>query len=166
MRRFTIFALQVALVCSTTTMAQAGEREDYLICITDELGRGTDLAEIGDLCLNEVRPLEGRKKPQSDAEQYPYEETLRRVLVDQGSLFDPDSARFKDLVYSKRFSAWCGQINAKNRLGGYVGWEYFALRDRYRGLGKRPDYIDLDIGAKPLIERKCLSYQAWDRTKW
>ena len=45
-----------------------------------------------------------------------------------------DSAQYKDLVPSRRYKAWCGQINSRNRLGGYVGWGYFAVRDRFRDL--------------------------------
>lgn len=145
--------------------AAAGEREDYLLCVTDELGRGTDLSEIGDRCLEEIRP-QGGGRAEKTAEEYPYEHTLREVLIAHGSLIDPVSAQFKDLVFSSRHNAWCGQVNSKNRLGGYVGWEYFAARDRYRGSGKRSDYIDFQIGEKVLVEKICKSYGAWSRENW
>lgn len=160
------FGLVIVLASSIATVADADEREEYLLCVTDELDRGTDLSEIGNFCLKHVRPAEDQRRLEKDEEQYPYKEALRRVFVIEGSLFDPGSAQFKDVVYNSRFRAWCGQINSKNRYGGYVGWEYFALRDRYRGVGKRKDDIDIDIGVKELIERKCKIYQAWDRNNW
>ena len=154
------------LGCMTVSAAMAGEREDYLFCVTDELGRGTEISEIGDLCLNQVRPPEEHQRAEEKAEDYPYEATLRMILSDEGSLFDPGSAQFKDLVYSRAYNAWCGQLNAKNRLGGYVGWKYFALRDRYNGYGKKRDYTDLQIGERELVEGTCKKYQAWVRENW
>jgi len=155
----------LALACLLASMAWAGEREDYLLCVTDELGRGADLSEIGDRCLDEVRPSETRQRAQS-AEEYPYEGDLREVLVAEGSLIDPQSAQFKDLVSSRTYKAWCGQVNSKNRLGGYVGWQYFAVRDRYRGSGKRREYISFKIGDKASVEKDCKSYGAWARENW
>ena len=154
------------LVCLVASTVLAGEREDYLLCITDELGRGTDLSKIGDLCLDGIRPPEERQRPEEEAEEYPYEQTLRAALVTEGSLLDPESAQFKDLVHSRSYNAWCGQVNAKNRLGGYAGWKYFAFRDRYRGSGKRKDHIDFQIGDMALVEKACKNYQAWRREYW
>lgn len=165
MRKMKVLWVVLALGCMTVSAAMAGEREDYLLCVTDELGRGTDLTAIGDLCLGQVRPSE-QQQAYEDAEDYPYEKTLRGILSDEGSLFDPESALFKDLVYSGTYNAWCGQLNAKNRMGGYVGWKYFALRDRYNGYGKRRDYADFEIGEKEVVERSCKNYQAWIREYW
>jgi hypothetical protein len=93
-------------------------------------------------------------------------ESLRDALSAEGSLFDPVSAQFKDLVKSRSQNAWCGQINAKNRYGGYVGWKYFAIKDRYRGVGNRREYIDLTMGDKGAVEPACKRYRAWDRRYW
>jgi len=41
-----------------------------------------------------------------------------------GQLNDPDSARFKEVVYGPSEKRACLPWNAKNRLGGYGGWEY------------------------------------------
>jgi hypothetical protein len=44
-------------------------------------------------------------------------------------LFDPDSAQFHDLRRAKRIGGReviCGEVNAKNKLGGYVGRQPFA----------------------------------------
>jgi outer membrane murein-binding lipoprotein Lpp len=47
-------------------------------------------------------------------------------------LKDPDSAQFRDvaIVKSKAYTAVCGEINAKNGFGGYVGFQpFYALSD-------------------------------------
>lgn len=160
-----VVLLLAMLIMFTARLAAAGEREDYLLCVTEALGDGVDLADIGEQCLERIRPAEQRQ-PQHSAEEYPYEESLREVLIAEGSLFDPASAQFKDLVSSKRFKAWCGQMNAKNRMGGYVGWAYFAVRDRFRGSGKRREYIDFVTGDRSAVEPACKSYGAWVRENW
>lgn len=46
-------------------------------------------------------------------------------------LHDPDSARFKfGQPFSKQAgeTVVCGEVNAKNRLGGYTGFTRFAVR--------------------------------------
>lgn len=156
----------VTLACVVAPAVRADERGDYLRCVTDELSRGTDVSDIGNVCLGRVRPTEDAGRVDQQADEYPYEERLRDDLRTEGSLFDPESAQFKDLVHSSIFDAWCGQVNAKNRLGGYAGWNYFALRDRYRGHGTRREYIDFQIGAKAVIERTCKNYRAWVRANW
>jgi len=155
-----------ALACLIASAVQADERDVYLRCVTDDLSRGTDVSDIGNVCLGQIGPTEDGGREDQQSEEYPYEERLRDDLVTQGSLFDPESAQFKDLVHSRNIDAWCGQVNAKNRLGGYVGWQYFALRDRYRGHGKRSEFIDFQIGEKAAIEKTCKAYRAWVRTNW
>lgn len=46
-------------------------------------------------------------------------------------LKDPESARFKDVVFRslKNGFAVCGQVNAKNSFGGYVGFRAFYVSD-------------------------------------
>lgn len=42
------------------------------------------------------------------------------------SLKDPDSAKFRDLRTSR--DLWvCGEVNAKNSMGGYVGFQRFIV---------------------------------------
>lgn len=38
-------------------------------------------------------------------------------------LFDPSAAQFRDVIVTD--GAVCGQVNGKNRLGGYVGFKPF-----------------------------------------
>lgn len=49
--------------------------------------------------------------------------TLKESLVDS-ALVDPFSVELRD-VYTNKFGYYCGELNAKNRMGGYVGWTYF-----------------------------------------
>lgn len=77
------------------------------------------------------------------------------------SLFDPDSAQIKverpvNGYYSSLgdgYHGWfaCGQMNAKNRFGGYVGyrtfWVYFDPRDPTRVLGGDVDAADSSYAA-------------------
>lgn len=47
-------------------------------------------------------------------------------------LIDPESARFEDVVVTRASGggrAVCGWVNAKNRMGGYVGQEVFLVED-------------------------------------
>jgi len=162
-RRRVAAILPATLIYALVQSVSAGEREDYLVCVTQEVGAGTDLAEIGTACLEKVRP-DANDEPEQD--EYPYEKALRAALDAEGSFFDPESARFKDLVFNRRFNAWCGRINAKNRLGGYVGWEYFALQNRYRGYGNERDHVELTLGPAPRVEPECKRYQAWVRENW
>lgn len=56
----------------------------------------------------------------------------------EGVLSDPSSVQYKDV---KEFSdaVVCGEINAKNKLGGYVGYSKFIYN------GRRKSQIDLNI---------------------
>ncbi|MCH8622542.1 hypothetical protein [Undibacterium sp. TS12] len=43
------------------------------------------------------------------------------------ALKDPDSAVFRDVKYFRKTKGVCGLVNAKNSLGGYVGFNDFML---------------------------------------
>lgn len=53
----------------------------------------------------------------------PVDTVKQRVLA---VLNDPDSAKFGEVVYSKKTDAGCGAVNAKNRMGGYIGFTRFV----------------------------------------
>lgn len=42
-------------------------------------------------------------------------------------LADPDSARFSEVEYFKATGGGCGLVNAKNAMGGYVGFTPFVV---------------------------------------
>lgn len=49
-------------------------------------------------------------------------------------LNDPDSAKFGKSFKSKRGDDfWCGQVNAKNRMGGYIGMTRYVAEARFEG---------------------------------
>lgn len=56
---------------------------------------------------------------------------LRKPVLER--LSDPDSAKFRNEWLATGWSAWraessilCGEVNAKNRMGGYVGYVKFS----------------------------------------
>ena len=54
---------------------------------------------------------------------------VAKALVAE-QLTDPDSAQFRDIeVIDKGDGKFvvCGKVNAKNRMGGYVGYEVFVV---------------------------------------
>jgi hypothetical protein len=44
----------------------------------------------------------------------------------RAQLSDPDSAQFRNIRKGNDSLSWCGEVNAKNRLGGFVGFTRFA----------------------------------------
>lgn len=42
---------------------------------------------------------------------------------------DPDSVRIRNVVHDRSGYKWCGEVNAQNRMGGYVGWQRFIALD-------------------------------------
>jgi hypothetical protein len=65
-------------------------------------------------------------------------------------LYDPDSAEFRNLYFSKfsGFAVLCGKVNARNRLGGYTGFQpfYSFPNARLRELthtGTDPNFVDM-----------------------
>ena len=59
----------------------------------------------------QVRPVEIAKKLVSDL------------------LIDKESARFGEVVYNRNSSSVCGYVNAKNKMGGYVGEKQFMVSE-------------------------------------
>ncbi|QHE86506.1 hypothetical protein [Hydrogenophaga sp. BPS33] len=59
-------------------------------------------------------------------------------------LNDPESAQFRSVEQSRRRAlAWCGEVNAKNRMGGLAGFTRYVL--------VMPD-ADLKIKVKTEVE--------------
>ena len=57
------------------------------------------------------------------------EEALRNRVAT--TLNDPQSAQFRNIKLSADQKFLCGEINAKNRMGGYVGFRPFAVSDDF-----------------------------------
>lgn len=67
-------------------------------------------------------------------------EDQQRLLT--AEFVDPDSALFRDVRQSERHDfVICGEVNAKNRYGGYVGYKKFWLV-----------VDDLEVGIEPNLE--------------
>ena len=62
-------------------------------------------------------------KPAKTDKSDPFKE-LRAVVAAQ--MRDPESATFQNLSVKIADFAYCGEVNAKNLLGGYVGYQRFT----------------------------------------
>jgi len=45
----------------------------------------------------------------------------------KSSMFDPDSAQFRNMRISLNGQSLCGEVNGKNKMGGYVGFKRFVV---------------------------------------
>lgn len=43
-------------------------------------------------------------------------------------LTDPASAQFRNVERNAKTGLWCGEVNSKNKLGGYVGFSKFVVK--------------------------------------
>ncbi|BAX62882.1 hypothetical protein BSFP_057500 [Burkholderia stabilis] len=56
------------------------------------------------------------------------EDHLREIVTQHSDLIDPGSAIFRHVTHrAYLWETWCGEINAKNKVGGYTGWERFMI---------------------------------------
>jgi hypothetical protein len=56
------------------------------------------------------------------------EDYLRDMVIKHSDLVDPSSAMFRNVTFGGiGINTWCGEINVKNRMGGYTGWKLFDL---------------------------------------
>ena len=86
--------------------------------------------------------------------------TAKQVITD--NLKDPDSAKFKNITVYRitnqatgktEISAICGEVNAKNSYGGYVGFKKFATVM----LADKPKVAveDGQLGLYPMLKAFC-----------
>lgn len=67
------------------------------------------------------------------AAQAKIEDQDRSIKQDQltqtikNAMYDPESARFRNVRLNLVGDALCGEINAKNKMGGYVGFKRFVV---------------------------------------
>lgn len=56
------------------------------------------------------------------------DDLLRETFTKHSDLIDPSSAIFRNVTHHAGFwEVWCGEVNSKNRMGGYVGWKKFDV---------------------------------------
>lgn len=72
-------------------------------------------------------------------------------------LTDPESAQFRSVTASQRGDKWivCGEVNAKNQFGGYVGFKRFYVSDGQPG-------VDNDEYFPILFKALCAGWSAGD----
>jgi len=66
--------------------------------------------------------LLSRPTPSEPAKPDPFQEVMAAVAA---KMVDPGSATFQALSVKVADFAYCGEVNAKNRMGGYVGYQKF-----------------------------------------
>ncbi|MGH1450468.1 MAG: hypothetical protein ACRBBM_13770 [Pseudomonadaceae bacterium] len=79
-----------------------------------------------------TKPVKPRSPAEEKAQQEKWfgaETIVAAKRAVQGALKDPSSAQFKDVRanYTEEFGVVaCGRVNAKNELGGYIGFKRFV----------------------------------------
>ena len=63
----------------------------------------------------------------------------------KANLFDPGSAQFQNIRLNPDGTALCGQVNAKNRMGGYVGFRQFLVTQEKGVEMPNADDPDIDV---------------------
>lgn len=63
-------------------------------------------------------------------------------------LIDPTSALFRDIVLGDFYA--CGYVNAKNRMGGYIGWQRFTLY-RWSPFNPTPQFPATEFESNPPV---------------
>lgn len=67
-----------------------------------------------------------RPAPPEAAKPDPFQELKAAVAA---KMVDPGSATFQALSVKIADFSYCGEVNAKNRMGGYVGYQkFFAMK--------------------------------------
>ena len=74
-------------------------------------------------------------------------------------LIDPDSAKFEGVTFNRGKSVGCGFVNARNRMGGYIGRTHFVLfPDGDLRFGPNEDASTGDTSAKLLAAQQQSNY--------
>jgi hypothetical protein len=58
------------------------------------------------------------------------EQRIKKIIKEETEILDPDSVLLRDIKAKKTsedLETFCGEINSKNRFGGYTGWSRFSL---------------------------------------
>lgn len=70
--------------------------------------------------------------------------------VIESGLYDPDSAQFRNMGIGEHFV--CGEVNAKNRFGAFVGFKAFAVYPSGRVI------LDGDDGPEGFTQRISIAF--------
>ncbi len=78
--------------------------------------------------------------------------------MEHGNLIDPTSAVFRNVTHNGPRTVWCGEVKAKNRFGGYVGWAKFDLI-----VGKHVTHVEVLRHQDPI--RFADEWDEWQRAE-
>jgi len=75
---------------------------------------------------------------------------LRQLLIDFSDLRDPFTVQFRRTQSSSsgQLTVFCGQLNAKNANGAYIGWSDFVFLK-----GTNPNKLFVDNGQAGFVDR-------------
>ena len=76
---------------------------------------------IASMALSSAAIAAAPSRPLTASEKAVVEHAIRAQLS------DPDSAKFRHNPYQTGSTWYCGLVNAKNRVGGYVGYRLFYV---------------------------------------
>lgn len=85
----------------------------------------------------QLREQEERKAKEAEAAKI---ESLKAKVLDL--LSDPASAQFRRVKLLDGEKGLCGELNAKNKLGGYTGFTAFAVDSKGRAMVLRTTTLD------------------------
>lgn len=93
-----------------------------LVFVAERLNTGVVIAVLvaGGMIAGAI--LLSRPAPPEPVKPDPFQEVKAAVAA---KMFDPGSATFQALSVKVTDFAYCGEVNAKNRMGGYVGYKKF-----------------------------------------
>lgn len=88
-----------------------------------------------------------------------YYPTYRVEGIVRQALRDPDSARFQGVQVFYRTGAACGYVNARNAMGGYVGFTHFTMTpDGSVEFDPKADTQDGEPAARLVAVQKNIAY--------
>lgn len=88
-----------------------------------------------------------------------YSPEARAMAIARAGLLDPDSAKFDRVHYNAATGATCGLVNAKNRMGGYVGARLFIVSSS-GSFDVEPDELEIGLSLDEKIA-KATKRVAW-----
>jgi len=101
--------------------------------------------------------------------QYLISDAHKLLLSD---LADPDAALFRNVSYVGEWNGRgvvCGEVNTKNRLGGYVGYRRYFVWRPYKDVVRGHYQIEKDMNQnyiKNICDDIRFSDRAWWKMQW
>lgn len=116
--------------------------EEYKQCRSKSVVPCNLIRDINDFALQRQRNLVELKKKPAALKKMKSQSLLQGKKVMLANLKDADSAKFRNLTVSPDATILCGEVNAKNSMGGYTGFKRFVVTGssivEIEGEGKYP----------------------------